>query len=411
MLVNLMKFIRGYLKIQVYGFSPERFINLCSNRNILIWGLENQNHQYEMFLSVRDFKKLKPILKKTNTKLKITERHGLPFFLYKYRKRKMFFGGIILFSIILYILSLFIWDIDVSGNYSRTDNVILDFLSQNDVYHGMLKNQISCEQIEQMIRSEYDDIIWASAQIKGTRLLIRVQENTDVGMMIENTTPSDIIASKDCIITSIITRKGTPMVTQGSVVKKGDILVSGRVDVYDDNGEIADYQYYAADADIYAKTLEEYNNEFDIKYTSKNYTENEKLRFYLRILNKKINIRNGKIRYNEYDMITNESQLKIGNNFYLPFIFGKVQIKEYISETRNYTKDEAIAKGNKLLKQFCENLIEKGVQIVENNVKIHIGKKSCKIDGYLVVIEKIGKRVDTEILSIPEERTNTDELE
>ncbi len=229
--------------------------------------------------------------------------------------------------------------------------------------------------------------------------------------MIENTTPSDIIASKDCIITSIITRKGTPMVTQGSVVKKGDILVSGRVDVYDDNGEIADYQYYAADADIYAKTLEEYNNEFDIKYTSKNYTENEKLRFYLRILNKKINIRNGKIRYNEYDMITNESQLKIGNNFYLPFIFGKVQIKEYISETRNYTKDEAIAKGNKLLKQFCENLIEKGVQIVENNVKIHIGKKSCKIDGYLVVIEKIGKRVDTEILSIPEERTNTDELE
>lgn len=411
MLINLMKFIRGYLKIQVYGFSPERFINLCSNRNILIWGLENQNHQYEMFLSVRDFKKLKPILKKTNTKLKITERHGLPFFLYKYRKRKMFFGGIILFSIILYILSLFIWDIDVSGNYSRTDNVILDFLSQNDVYHGMLKKQISCEQIEQMIRSEYDDIIWASAQIKGTRLLIRVQENTDVGMITENATPSDIIATKDCIITSIITRKGTPMVTQGSVVKKGDVLVSGRVDVYNDNGEIADYQYYAADADIYAKTLEEYNEEFDIKYTSKNYTENEKLRFYLRILNKKINIRSGKISYNEYDMITNESQLKIGNNFYLPFILGKVQIKEYVSTSSTYTKDEAIARGNKMLKEFCENLIEKGVQIVENNVKIHIGKKSCKIDGFLVVIEKIGKRVDTEILSIPEERTNTDELE
>lgn len=411
MLINLMKFIRGYLKIQVYGFSPERFINLCSNRNILIWGLENQNHQYEMFLSVRDFKKIKPILKKTNTKLKITERHGLPFFLYKYRKRKMFFGGIILFSIILYILSLFIWDIDVSGNYSRTDNVILDFLSQNDVYHGMLKKQISCEQIEQMIRSEYDDIIWASAQIKGTRLLIRVQENTDVGMITENATPSDIIATKDCIITSIITRKGTPMVTQGSVVKKGDVLVSGRVDVYNDNGEIADYQYYAADADIYAKTLEEYNEEFDIKYTSKNYTENEKLRFYLRILNKKINIRSGKISYNEYDMITNESQLKIGNNFYLPFILGKVQIKEYVSTSSTYTKDEAIARGNKMLKEFCENLIEKGVQIVENNVKIHIGKKSCKIDGFLVVIEKIGKRVDTEILSIPEERTNTDELE
>jgi similar to stage IV sporulation protein len=80
MLINLMKFIRGYLKVRIYGFSPERFINLCSSRNILIWGLENRENKYEMFLSVSDFRRLKPILKKTNTKLKIMERHGLPFF-------------------------------------------------------------------------------------------------------------------------------------------------------------------------------------------------------------------------------------------------------------------------------------------------------------------------------------------
>ncbi|WP_099467628.1 sporulation protein YqfD [Konateibacter massiliensis] len=411
MLINLMRFIRGYLKIQVYGYSPERFINLCSNRNILIWGLENWNNQYEMYLSVRDFKRLKPILKKTNTKLKIIKRHGLPFFLHKYRKRKMFFGGIILFSIILYILSLFIWDINISGNYSRTDDVILDFLSQNNIYHGMQKKQISCEEVEQMLRSEYDDIIWASAQIKGTRLLIRVQENTDVGTIMKDTTPSDIIAPKDCIITSIITRKGTPLVEKGSVVKKGDVLVSGRVDVYNDSGEIADYQYYAADADIYAKTIEEYKGGFDLSFTEKNYTGNEKLRYYLKILNKKINIRNGKISYNEYDMITNETQMKLGNNFYLPLTLGKIQIKEYVSEEKIYTKEEAISKGNEQLREFCENLIEKGVQIVGNNVKIHIGKNSCTIDGYLTIIEKTGKRVNTEILSVPEERTNIDELE
>lgn len=411
MLVHLMKFIRGYLKIRLYGFSPERFINLCSKHSIFIWGLENRDNQYELYLSVIDFKKLKPILKKTNTKLKIMERHGLPFFLHKYRKRKMFFGGIVLFAIIIYILSLFIWDISISGNYSRTDDVILEFLNENDIYHGMLKNKISCEEIEQMIRSKYNDIIWASAQIKGTRLLIEVQENTDVDTIMENSIPSDIIASKDCIITSIITRKGTPMVEEGAVVKKGDILVSGRVDVYNDNAEIADYQYYTADADIYAKSVLDYENEFDITYIQKNYTQNQKLRYYLKILNKKINILNSKIGYNEYDTFTNEKQLKLGENFYLPFILGKVEIKEYISEKKKFTKEEAISVGNKQLKEFCENLIEKGVQIVENNVKIHIGKNSCKSDGYLTIIEKTGMRVNTEIVTIPEERTNTDELE
>jgi similar to stage IV sporulation protein len=411
MLIHLMKFIRGYLKIRLYSFSPERFINLCSKHEILIWGLENKDSQYELLLSVKDFRKLKPILKKTNTKLKIMERHGVPFFLYKYRTRKMFFCGIVLFTIIIYILSLFIWDISISGNYSRTNDVILEFLNENKIYHGMFKNEISCEEVEEMIRSEYNDIIWASAQIKGTRLLIEVQENTDVGTIMENNVPSDIVASKDCIITSIITRQGTPVVEKGDVVKKGDILVSGRVDVYNDNGEIAEYQYYTADADIYAKSILDYKKEFDVNYVQKNYTDNEKLRYYLKILNKKINILNGKIRYNEYDIFTNETQLKVGENFFFPFVLGKIQIKEYKSDNKTYTKDEAISLGNKQLQDFCQNLIEKGVQIIENNVKIHIGKKSCIADGYLTIIEKTGKRVNTEIVTIPQERTNTDELE
>ena len=43
--------------------------------------------------------------------------------------------------------------------------------------------------------------------------------------------PVDIVADRDCIITDMITRKGVPMVKEGSQVKEGDILVSGQVPV------------------------------------------------------------------------------------------------------------------------------------------------------------------------------------
>lgn len=416
MLINLMKFIRGYLKIRIcslpasYSFAPERFINLCSNHDILIWGLENKDSQYEMYISVKGFKKLKPILKKTNTKLKIVERHGLPFFLFKYRKRKMFFIGIAMFYIVIYTLSIFIWEIKIEGNLTRTDDIILDLLMENNVYHGMLKKEIDCEEIERILRSEYNDITWASARIQGTRLLINVQENTDTVIEQESTAPSDIIATKDCIITNIVTRRGVPLVEKGSVVKKGDVLVRGRVDVIDDSGEVADYQYCASDADIFAKTKLEYKDSFDVSYNYKDYTGEKALRYYLKILNKKINIFNTKIGYNEYDMFTDECRLKFGENFYLPIVFGETKIREYETKTNKYTNDEAVALGNRRFQQFCENLIEKGVQIVENNVKIHIGKNSCNADGYLIIIEKTGTRTDTEILTIPE-RTDTNELE
>ena len=32
-----VKRLQGYVKIRVWGFAPQRFINLCSNKGILLW--------------------------------------------------------------------------------------------------------------------------------------------------------------------------------------------------------------------------------------------------------------------------------------------------------------------------------------------------------------------------------------
>ena len=51
-----------------------------------------------------------------------------------------------------------------------------------------------------------------------------------------------------------ITRKGNPLVREGSEVKKGEILVSGSVEVKNDSDEVTGYQYRVSDADIIAQT-------------------------------------------------------------------------------------------------------------------------------------------------------------
>ena len=55
MIENGMRYLRGYVKIQIQGYSPERFLNLCSYHHILIWGLAYEDHCYELCMSVRDF--------------------------------------------------------------------------------------------------------------------------------------------------------------------------------------------------------------------------------------------------------------------------------------------------------------------------------------------------------------------
>ena len=85
MLLSLIKYTRGYVYVRLTGYAPERFLNLCGNRGILIWNLKPCEEGYEFCISINGFRRLKPILKKTKTTIHILKRKGLPFELYRYR--------------------------------------------------------------------------------------------------------------------------------------------------------------------------------------------------------------------------------------------------------------------------------------------------------------------------------------
>lgn len=82
-------------------------------------------------------------------------------------------------------------------------------------------------------------------------------------------TAHDIVAADDGLITEMITRSGTPVVTVGTTVKKGDVLVNGYVEILNDDGETAQYLYRTADADIIAKVTYSYHDEIPMEYVKK----------------------------------------------------------------------------------------------------------------------------------------------
>lgn len=57
--------------------------------------------------------------------------------------------------------------------------------------------------------------------------------------------------------------------------------------------------------------------------------------------------------------------------------------------------------------RFCEELLEKGVQIRGNNVKINLSANTAEAEGVVYLTEPITEEKDTEIVTI--ERKETDE--
>ena len=72
------------------------------------------------------------------------------------------------------------------------------------------------------------------------------------------------------------------------------------------------------------------------------------------------------------------------------------------------TEKEAKAAAWRSLQLYEEKLMEKGVQISENNVKIEINHQDCVSRGILTVIERTGREAPTEKKTQPKERTPED---
>ena len=96
-------------------------------------------------------------------------------------------------------------------------------------YVGEYKGKIDCDEIEKKIRNKYSDITWVCAEIKGTNLIIHVNENYNRTIKEQENSPYNIIANCDAQIDSIITRTGVGNVKKGDKVKKGDILLKYNV--------------------------------------------------------------------------------------------------------------------------------------------------------------------------------------
>lgn len=389
MIIKLVRWLQGYLLVRLKGMSTERFINLCSNRYIYLWNLKVNEEEYEFQIKLKDYYRLKPLARKTGTLPLVRKRYGFPFLINRYRKRSGYALGFLMFAVILYILSLFIWDINVTGGYTYTQEAMVKFLRNSDIYPGLQKKEIDCQAIEDLIRHSYNDIGWVSAEIKGTRLIVKITETNMPVPAVTATENCHIIAAKDCIIVRIVPRTGTPLVSIGDVVKKGDIMVSGVVDIVGDNGVLLRKEPVIADADIIGKTFYEYSDKFSLNYKEKIYTGNEKKSFSLEFFLRKINFYRPRIPYAKYDIIGNEFTLHLNDEFYLPVSLNRNRYLEYYEENKKYTEDEAKAQAEKRLNRFIKKLEDKDVVIVENNVEIAVKGNVCTANGKLVVLESV----------------------
>lgn len=407
MLTRILRYVKGYVRIRIRGNSPERFLNLCRYHHIPVWGLEPKGHAYEMYVTIHGVKHLGPILRKTNTRMRILKKYGLPFFLFQHRKRKVFFAGCLGCLALIYVLSLFVWDIQIEGNYKKTDETLLAFLRKEKIACGMRRSEVDCPEIAKMIRKEFEDVIWVSASLEGCRIRIAIKENSDSGEEAEQGAEekktgenseegTDLIAEKDGVVRKIVVRNGIPQVHEGDQVKKGDLFVSGKVEIKNDSQEITGWQYQHSDADIWMETEQEYEDILNLSYKEKRYEKREKHQIYWKTGKKEYALGSEMKAGKQVEIHSSEVRIGLSKSFQFPISVGIRTMRTYKNIGKTYTQEEFQKILSERFALFQRDLRKKGVQILENNVKIYKDKDNAYARGTLTLLEKCGKERKTE---------------
>ena len=269
MLLKLIRFLRGYVDFTAKGKFPERFLNITARYGINLWNSMPSKDGLKATMYISDYRKIRLVAKKSKVKTKIEAKHGLPFITEKYKNRIGIPIGGAIGIILLIVLSNFIWGVSITGTANVSNTHILSLLSEKGIKTGGYKNNIDVEKIEREILLEVEEIGWMSINITGNVVSVEIMEKAEKPELRESTTPCNIKARCDGVITKVSARKGTTEVLKGSGVVKGDLLVSGIIQT-----KMNTVQYVRAEAEVYADIISKKELKLPVKYNYSNLSGN-----------------------------------------------------------------------------------------------------------------------------------------
>ena len=330
---TIINFLRGSTLIEVSGTFPERFINLCAQRQVAFWGVERQGGgTVRLWVRRRDLRRLTPLAEKTLCTIDRLEENGLPSFLVRFRRRYALLIGLVLSLGTVCLLSQFILQIEVSGNTQVPTAQILAELRRQGLRVGSYGPGLDTGAIAHAVLLQVDDLSWMAVNLHGTRAQVLVREAVQEPELTDEHQMGDVVAEAPGIITQIEPLQGQAAVHAGDTVARGDILISGRVTLpVPEYSELEPGQMEVrAEGRIYARTWRSLTAQIPLTAQCKVYTGEERRRWSLLFLGGRLNFyTNSSISLPQYDKISNTWTVSLPGGQPFPFSLVRETLRGY----------------------------------------------------------------------------------
>ncbi len=229
MIGRLLRFFKGSIKIYADSKNSDALISFLTEQKIdckIIPSTEKGGVYTE--LSPFLLKNIAPTLDKLGIMVYIINIYGFAHILSHYRARMGLAVGAMMFVIILWASTLFVWKVELYGSELLSKEQLRAELKDMGVYPGCRISEIDKSTVANRFLALHPELSWAGLNFNGTTVSLTVKETLERPSETEENAPL-LVAKHDGVVSFIGVYEGCAVVSTGTVVKKGDVLISGFV--------------------------------------------------------------------------------------------------------------------------------------------------------------------------------------
>jgi len=340
-------------------------------------------------------KKILALCRERGIECQVTESRGLPYILYRYRRRYGVIAGVFLYFLVILLSGRVLWSIETEGNIRLSDSEIREILRREGVHVGALKSGIDVHSVENNIMILSDDIAWISLNIRGGVCQVEIRESEKREER-EGYAASNIVAARDGRIILFENVRGNILLGIGDYVREGELIISG---LYD--SKQAGVRYTSARGRVLAETERSILSEIPLEYEKKVFTGRTFTEKYLIFFEKEIKIygKCGNLygTCDTIDMVEYFDPIALGD---LPVGIRTVTYLEYTRERAVRSEEEARALAEYKLGAMLSELAAK-TELLGKRTAHSLTEEVYRIEATLTLIEDIAKLREIEIEDLP----------
>ena len=225
------RMITGSVTFRASGGFPDLFLDGCARYGVRLENVRRESGTLTARAAERAFPAAERAAREAGMTVEVLHLAGLPRLLRRYRARIGLPVGLLLGALLLLFLTGRIWQVTVTGRTYLGEEEILDVMEELGVSPGARIRKLDLKTVEEQAQLRLPRLSWIAVNRIGCKAEVEVREIIETPEVTDEKDYANLVAARDGVIVSADVLEGSGQPQVGSAVVKGDLLVSGIIEM------------------------------------------------------------------------------------------------------------------------------------------------------------------------------------